>query len=225
MWGHGTAIFTMLYLILLTLWLHKLFKLISLRLSSWPKPMYAEHWRKLAWATLLGNFPILLVQHVFGAIMNSFLLECATMFPIKNKFKPVILTFYFDLVPSFYFLKWNRFFWTFIAVLCESRHYFNYLLPREVCTNLQIKRFPLMKFWYKIWMYGSTDFQSNNIERHPYHKYLLFLKFLKLQLSFDLANNHNLIVAKRFTKNSQNSLTSFYNITPWYWQIKILPLW
>ena len=116
---HDTAIFTMLYLILLTLWLHKLFKLISLRLSSWPKPMYAEHWRKLAWATLLGNFPILLVQHVFGAIMNSCLLECATMFPIKNKFKPVILTFYFDLVPSFYFLKWNRFFSTFIPVLSE----------------------------------------------------------------------------------------------------------
>ena len=54
--GHDTAIFTMLYMILLTLWFHKIFKLIFLKQSSWPKPMYAEHWRKLAWATSLGNF-------------------------------------------------------------------------------------------------------------------------------------------------------------------------
>ena len=67
--------------------------------------MYAEHWRKLAWATFLGNFPILLVQQFCGALMNSCLLEYATVFPIKNKFQPVILTFYFDLVPPFYFLK------------------------------------------------------------------------------------------------------------------------
>ena len=39
--------------------------------------------------------------------------------PIKNKFQPVILTFYFGLVPQFYFLKWNRFLSTFIPVLCE----------------------------------------------------------------------------------------------------------
>ena len=45
-------------LILLTLWFHEIF----LKPSSWPKTMYAEHWRKLAWATPLGNFPILLVQ-------------------------------------------------------------------------------------------------------------------------------------------------------------------
>ena len=179
MFRHGTAIFTMLYLILFTLWFHKLFKLIFLRQSSWPKTMYAEHWRKLAWATFLGNFPILLVQHIYGALMNSCLLEYATVFPIKNKFQPVILTFYFDLVPPFYFLKWNRFFSTFIPVLCESRHYFNYLSPREVCTNLQIKRFLLMKFWYKIWIYGGTDFQSNNIEKHPSHKYLFFLKLFE----------------------------------------------
>ena len=47
---------------------------------------YAEHWRKLAWATFLGNFPILLVQQFCGTFMNSCLLEYATVFPIKNKF-------------------------------------------------------------------------------------------------------------------------------------------
>ena len=49
---HDTAIFTMLYLnVLLTVWLHKTFKLIFLKQPSWPQTMYAEHWRKLAWGT------------------------------------------------------------------------------------------------------------------------------------------------------------------------------
>ena len=34
-------------LILLTLWSHEIF----LKPSSWPKTMYAEQWRKLAWAS------------------------------------------------------------------------------------------------------------------------------------------------------------------------------
>ena len=106
--GYDTAMFAMLYLILLTLWFHKTFKLIFLNQSSWPKTMYAEHWRKLAWATFLGNFPILLVQQ-----------PNMILFPIEHNFWPVILTFYFDLVPRFYFLKWNRFFSSFIPVLCE----------------------------------------------------------------------------------------------------------
>ena len=37
--------------------------------------MYAEHWRKLAYATFLGNLPILLVQQFCGALLNSCLLE------------------------------------------------------------------------------------------------------------------------------------------------------
>ena len=91
--GHDTPIFTMHCLILVTLYFHKIFELIFLRQSSWPKTMYAEHWRKLAWATFLENFPMLLVQHICGAIMSSCLLEYVTVFPIKNKFQPVILTF------------------------------------------------------------------------------------------------------------------------------------
>ena len=82
--GHDTAIFTMLYLILLTLWFHKLFKLIFLRQSSWPKTMYAKHWRKLAWATFFRNFLILFVQKIYGALMNSCLLQYATLSPIKK---------------------------------------------------------------------------------------------------------------------------------------------
>ena len=41
---HDTVIFTMLYLILLTVWFHKFFKLIFLKQLPWPKTMYAEHW-------------------------------------------------------------------------------------------------------------------------------------------------------------------------------------
>ena len=93
--------------------------LIFLKQSSWPKTMYAKHWRKLAWATFLGNFPILLVQQFCGALMNSCLCEYATVFSMKNKFQPVILAFYFDLGPPFYFLKWNCFFSTFKPVLNE----------------------------------------------------------------------------------------------------------
>ena len=51
--GHDTIIFTMLYLILLTLWFHKDFKLIFPKSPCWPKTMYTKHWRKLASATFL----------------------------------------------------------------------------------------------------------------------------------------------------------------------------
>ena len=76
----------MLYLILLILWFHKIFKLIFPKSLSWPKTMYAEHWRKLAWETFLVNFTTLLAQKFCGALMSSYLLEYATVLPIKNKF-------------------------------------------------------------------------------------------------------------------------------------------
>ena len=81
-WGHDTTILTLLYLylILLTLWFHEIFKLIFLKSGSWPKTMYAEHWRKM------GNISILLVQSFCGALVNSCLLEYAAVFPMKNKF-------------------------------------------------------------------------------------------------------------------------------------------
>ena len=80
MWGHDTVILTLLYLILLTLLFHEFFKLIFPKSSFWPKTMYTEHWRKM------GNFPIFLVESLRGALVSSCFLECATVFPIKNKF-------------------------------------------------------------------------------------------------------------------------------------------
>ena len=73
-------------------------------------------------------------------------IQYATVFPAKCKFWPVMLTFYLDLVPPSYFPKWNRFFSTFTPVLCESCHYFKYLLPREVCTNYKLKDFRWWNF-------------------------------------------------------------------------------
>ena len=151
----------MLYVILHTLWFHESFKLIFPKSSSWLKTMYTEHWRKLAWATFLGNFPILLVQWFCGALMNSCLLGYVTVFP-------AILAFYFDLVPPFHFLKWNRFFSTVLPVLNKSRHYFNH---GKCVLIYKLKRFLLVKLWYTIRMYGRSELQNNNIKKHPSHIY------------------------------------------------------
>ena len=67
--------------------------------------------------------------------MTSCLLEYATVFPIKNKFWLAILAFYFDLVPPFYFLKWNSFFSTFIPVLMSHITTSNTYLSLELFTN------------------------------------------------------------------------------------------
>ena len=100
--GYDTAIFTVFYLkVLPTVWFHKTFKLIFLKQLSWPKAMYAEHWRKLAWTIFFENFLVLLVQQFCGALMNSFLLKYTTVFTIKSKFSH--LTGYFDFLFIFSF--------------------------------------------------------------------------------------------------------------------------
>ena len=48
--------------------------------------MCTENWRKLAWATSLGKFPVVFVKEFCGALMNSCLLGYVIVFPIKNKF-------------------------------------------------------------------------------------------------------------------------------------------
>ena len=139
MWWHDTAIFTLLYLILLTVWFFEIFKLIFPTSSSWHKAMYAEHWRKLAWATPLGNFSILLVQSFCGALVNSCLLEYANVFPIKNKFSH--LTSHFE------------FFWfSFSTWLSKMELLFLNLYTSPRWGTLKFKWFPSVKFWYTMWM-------------------------------------------------------------------------
>ena len=101
----------------------------------------------------------------------SITIQYASVFPINNKFWQVVLTFYFDLVPPFYFLKWNRFFSDFIPVLSKSSHYFNYLLHGKCALIYKLKRFLLVKLWYTIRMYGGSELQNNNIKKHPSHIY------------------------------------------------------
>ena len=119
----------MLYLkALLTVWFHRIFKLVFLKQSSWPKTMYAEHWRKLTSTTLLGSFLIFLVQQFCGALLNSCLLECPTVFPIKNKFSH--LTGYFD------FLFW----FSSVILLSKMKSLFLilYTCPKWVTSLLQL---------------------------------------------------------------------------------------
>ena len=132
----------------------------------------------------LEKFLILLVKQFFGALMNSCSLECATMFPIRNKFSHNIwLTSYFDFLfwfsSAILLSEMNSLFLNLYASPQLPRHYLDSRLPREACTNLQIQRFSLIKFWCIIWMCGFSDFQSNNIEKPFSHKYLFFLKLLE----------------------------------------------
>ena len=152
-------------------------------------------------------------------------LDMLLCFPSKISFNWLFWFFIFYLFPPFYFLKRNRFFSTSIPVPHESRNYFNYILSGEGCTKLQIKKFPVMKLSYTIWIYGGSEFQ-NNYQKAPI-SHLFFLKLLELKFIYNYANNNNLalIIAQRFTKKSQNSISLFLNMTPWNWQIKILPLW
>ena len=153
--------------------------------------------------------------------------EYATVFSIKNKFSR--LTCYFDILIWFSSVILLSKMKSFFLNLYTSPQWVNsilqLLLRLEVCTNLQIKRFPLMKFRYTIWIYGVSDTKRNNIEKDPSRKYLLFLgNCLSRHLLIIRANNHNLvlIITEKFKKISQNSWTLFLNIIPWYQQIKIL---
>ena len=71
-------ILLMLYVILPTLWFHKIFKLIFPTSPCCPKTMYAERCRKLAWETFLWNFPILWynnsVEHLWTVAYLNILL-------------------------------------------------------------------------------------------------------------------------------------------------------
>ena len=109
--------------------------------------MYADFWRKLAWATFLGSFLLLLVQQFWGALMNS--CRWAVVFPIKNRFSH--LTCYFD-----YWLRFNSAIWlskmkSLFLNLYTSPSWWatpllQILVTAESVHYLQINRFPLMKF-------------------------------------------------------------------------------
>ena len=84
-----------------------------------------------------GKFSYTFSKIILGSTYEQLLTWiCYCVSNLKQVLTGYFLAFFY-LVPPFFFLKWNRFFSTFIPVLLESRHYFKYLLSREVCTNLK----------------------------------------------------------------------------------------
>ena len=77
------------------------------------------------------------------------------------------MAFCFDLVPPFYFLKWNRLFSTFIPVLSEHVTTSNAYLSREVCTNLQIKKIFASEGLLHNLKVREFAVQSKNIKKLP----------------------------------------------------------
>ena len=76
----------------------------------------------------------------------SITIQYATVFPIKNKIWQVILTFYFDLIPPFYFLKWNRLFSTFTPVLVSHVTTSSTYYHRKCVLIYKLKDFRWWKF-------------------------------------------------------------------------------
>ena len=115
-------------------WFFLLYVFIKL-LSQFSLTSHSGLWRKLACATFKWHFPKLLVQQFNMLLCFQSKIKFVRLFWLF-----MLIYFYFLLLLllllPFYFLKWNHFFSTFIPVFCESHHYFSYLLPREVCTNL-----------------------------------------------------------------------------------------
>ena len=120
----------MLYLILLTLWFHKNFKLIFPKSSSWPKTMYI-YWtlEKTSMGNFLGKF-----SYTFGTIILwSTYEQLLTWICYCVSNQKQVLTGYFGFLfwfsSAILFSKMKLLFSTFIPVLREFLHYyFNCLL-------------------------------------------------------------------------------------------------
>ena len=94
MWLTNGVILTMPYLkVPLIVWLHKIFKLIFLRQPSCPNIMYSEHWR------ISEDFFYTFRKAILWIVVKSCLLECATVFPSKNKvFEEYLVNRHFDVL-------------------------------------------------------------------------------------------------------------------------------
>ena len=116
-----------LFLIPYPIWFHKIFRLIFHKQSSCPKK-YVLNTDENLLNTFLGNFLVLLEQLFCRTLVSSCFKGAVNLFSRSSKVftqhlvNLVVLTFYFNYVPPFYFLKWNRHFSSFLKVL-TSRIY------------------------------------------------------------------------------------------------------
>ena len=90
--------------------------------SSCPK-IYVLNTDENLLNTFLGNFLVLLEQQFCRTLVSSCFKGAVNLFSRSNKVLTqhlvnlVVLTFYFNHVPPFYFLKWNHHFSSFLKVL------------------------------------------------------------------------------------------------------------
>ena len=113
----------------------------------------------------MGNFPILLVQSFRGALVNSCLLESATVligyFGFLFWFSSAILL---SKIKSLFLNLYTSSQWVTALLQLPIYH-------EKRALIYKLKRFLLVKPWYTIWTYGGFKLQSNNIKKHPSHMY------------------------------------------------------
>ena len=134
----------------------KFFKLIFLKPSSWPKTMYAEHWRKRAWAPPWEIFLYFQYNNSVEHLWTVAYLNMLLCFQSKMSFNR--LFWLFILIYFRHFTFWNE------IAFSQPLHQFSVshgatstgYPSREVCTNLQ---FSLVKLWNIIWTYGGFNLQ------------------------------------------------------------------
>ena len=98
------------------IWFHEILKLIFQMQPSCLWNICTEHWKNYLTWQLSWKFFIPEEQRFCRAYVKSFVYWAIHLFLRQNKVFTlylvdlVVLNFYFDLVPPFYFLKWNRYF-------------------------------------------------------------------------------------------------------------------
>ena len=114
---------TMPYLkVLLMVWLHKRLKLSFHKQPPWPRRICAENLRKLTWQRSQKFFYTFRAAILLKTCKQLCWMHYWFISKEQNNFHTVsgqsdCCDFYFDLVQSLYFLKWIRYFSTFLTVL------------------------------------------------------------------------------------------------------------
>ena len=130
--------------------------------------------------TNLMTYSLIFLEKPFCRIRVNSCVVCA-LFPRKNKVftqnhdNPVVLTFYFDLVLPFYFLKLDRCFSTYLRVL-KSIIYV--LITTTAMYEIIVKKKILpAEFWWAFRMYAGLHFQSDKCNNKWLINIMCFLNY------------------------------------------------
>ena len=146
-------------------------------------------------------------------MLNVSLASFRDTFFTQHLVNRVALSFYFDLVQSFYFLKGNRYLSSFLPELRSLIYLLITLGSIYQFTESKISGNKNLKNW----MHGCLEFQSNKIKNTLLINVNYFLNWFcrNSPLSSLLIKIWFLLFAERFMKNFQSNSTLFYNITSW----------